>query len=125
MNQETTNPVPPEMVPQVPKPAAKQLFKDFFDKIRQNKKIFWLIVSLFSIIVVITIAGIIFRLIKGQKDASFVPSPTTKVAVVEQKEEEPLDLAKQELESIEARIKDFDIYQKRLSPPAVNFDIEF
>ena len=36
-----------------------------------------------------------------------------------------LDLAKEELETLDARIKGFDINQKRLSPPSVNFKIAF
>ena len=115
-------------VPPVSKLAGlKQLAIGFFQKIYQNKKIFWLITALFSLIILITIAGIIFKLTTG-KAAKVTQTPTpvhlNKVNETEEKKE-PLDLAKEELETLDARIKGFDINQKRLSPPSVNFKIAF
>ena len=119
---------PPEPIPQAPKPTGMvQFAKDFYAKLRSNKKIFWLVIILFSLIILIIIAGIIFRLAGGSKQTTKItatPTPKTQVVAPEEKKE-PLDLAKEELESIDKRIKEFDISQKKLQSPAVNFDIQF
>jgi len=116
--------IPP--VPVQTKPGLRQLAKDMFSKIYANKKIFWLLVSLFSLILLIIIIGTIFKLMGGKTPSPVqeeTPTPQS-VEILEEKKE-PLDLAKEELVSLEKQTQDFDINQKRLQPPNVNFKIDF
>ena len=109
------------------KPTLKQRAIFYWTKFYANKKIFWLIVSLFSLIVLITIAGIIFRLMGGGAIKVYqtpTPSPTIEIGV-DQEKKKPLDLAKEELIRLENQIKNLDIKQQRLTAPAPNFDIDF
>jgi uncharacterized membrane protein YvbJ len=117
-----------QVPPVAQRPNFRQVAKGLFDKIYKNKKIFWLITSLFSIIILIIVAGVIFKL-TSNKSAVVQPktSPTPAVVVTDTQDEnkEPLDLAKEELDNLRKKINEFDINQKRLSPPAINFEISF
>jgi hypothetical protein len=135
MNQENQpTPIQPESpnqaqippVPIKPKPDLRQLAKDMFNKIYANKKIFWILISLFSLILLLIIVGTIFKL-TGGKAPTLVQeeTPTLQSIGVPEAKKEPLDLAKEELVGLEKQIQDFDINQKRLQPPSINFKIDF
>jgi flagellar biosynthesis/type III secretory pathway M-ring protein FliF/YscJ len=116
--------VPPATVQS--KPGFKQLAKDMFNKIYTNKKIFWLLVSLFSLILLIIIIGTIFKLMGGKTPTPVQQeTPTPQGIETLEEKKEPLDLAKEELVDLEKQLQDFDINQKRLQPPSINFKIEF
>lgn len=120
-NQAQISPMPVQT-----KPGLRQLAKDMFNKIYTNKKIFWLLVSLFSLILLIIIVGSIFKLMGGKTPSPVrEETPTPQSVEVPEEKKEPLDLAKEELSSLEKQIKDFDINQKRLQPPSINFKIDF
>ena len=109
------------------KPTLKQRAIFYWAKFCANKKVFWLIVTLFSLVVLITIAGVIFRLASGKAKKILqisTPSPKTEISL-EQKKKEPLDLAKEELIKLDDQIKNLDINQKRLTPPRVDFKVDF
>lgn len=135
MNQENQpNPIQPQNltqaqvppVPPQPKPGFKQLAKDMFNKIYANKKLFWILVSLFSLILLIIIIGTIFKLMGGKAPTLVQEeTPTPQSIGIPEEKKEFLDLAKEELIGLEKQIQDFDINQKRLQPPSINFKIDF
>lgn len=117
----------PDIPIQPSKPTIRQILIDFWNKFYSNKKIFRIIVSLFSLIILIIITGIIFRLTKGNKvkiTVKTTPTPDTQIAA-EENNKKPLDLAKEELQKLKIEIKNLDISQKRLQSPTVNFKVDF
>lgn len=106
-----------------PKPKVGDLVKDVFKKFYQNKKIFWLVVGLFVILVFITIVGLIFSITNGQVKKPVTVAPTPQTASISKIKS--TDETEQALKALKERIFDLDIYQKRLTPPSVKFDIAF
>lgn len=121
-NQEPISAQTPVQIPQPP----KNLLKETWEKIRSNKKLFWLLISLFSVIALIIIAGTIYKLAMGSgtKEKTIVQSPTPQ-ATAQETEAKPLDLVQKEIDSLKSSVNDFDINQRRLTPPTLDFKISF
>lgn len=116
----------PETPIQPPKPTFKERLLGIWNKFYSNKKIFWLITSLFSLIILISISGLIFRLVRSNQKTTIQTSTPTPMAQTQTEEKkEPLDLAKEELTKLDGQIKNLDIKQQKLMPPAVDFKVDF
>lgn len=122
MNQEiVSNPPIPNKAP------IRERFLKAWEEFYSHKKIFWLITSLFFLIFLVTISGIIFKL-SGKNQLGTpkisIPTPTPR-KIHEEEPKEPLDLAKEELIKLNEQIRNLDIRQQRLTPPKPEFKIDF
>lgn len=105
------------------KPRLSDLVKDIFYRFRQNRKIFRLVVTIFIMMFVIIILGIIFSAFKNgdKSEVVITPTPQTNIQPGENGDDETFT----KLDKLKSDIIETDIYQKRLTPPSVNFNISF
>lgn len=142
LNQNTTNNQvqTPQTAQQAPNQEVKNdwktvlstkllpLLKDVGRKVYSNKKIFWLIITLFSLIFLITIVGIIFGNKRGKTSQQALPTPTATPVVQENIQASPsgdiLIDSQTELNKLKNQIKNLDVKQSKLQPPSVDFEIK-
>ena len=134
MNEQPLNPnqvpVTPPPVPQPIRPKisdlVKEVFKKFYEKNSvsgNGKKIFRLVVAIFGVLILVIVAGLIFSASKNGGEIKLFSPPTPEATIVPGKESEDENITK--LKGLKEKIFNLDIYQKRLSPPSVNFTISF
>lgn len=104
------------------------LLKDVGKKIYSNKRIFWLIVTLFSLMFLITVVGVIFGNKGGKTTQQVLPTPTATPFVQENTQASPsgdiLIDSQTELGKLKNQIKNLDVKQSRLQPPSIDFEIK-
>jgi len=127
MNEQNLNtnqaPITPSPVPQPIRPKILDLVKGVAKKMYENKKIFRLMIIILGALLLVTIAGLIFSAAKnrGQIKIAVSPTPQATLQALEKNEDENIT----KLKLLKEKIFNLDIYQKRLSPPSLNFDISF
>ncbi len=150
MNPEQNNqqqvPIQTPPVPPVPKnntkkplniPGKEALLKliaklppplqDLINKFYSNKLIFWTITTLFGLMFLIIVLGLLFgsagntpapvKTTKPTPNSITLPSSTPSVNVLQQ--------TQIELSALKDKINSLDIKQSHLKPPPFNFDIKF
>ncbi len=108
----------------VNKDKLKELLGEVFSKITANKKLTIVLVSIVSIFVLVIIAGIIFRLVNSSKQGAAVatPSPEATPQVILTDESRANELR---LKQLREDIQKIDVNQKYLTPPTLEFEINF
>ena len=116
MNVENISPTPiipiPQPVPRKPIDLVKEKVKNF----TQNKR-------LLGLIFIILIAGVIFSFLNKRVGPKILTSPAPHATQTFKNPE--ANESAEKLKSLKEKIFNLDIYQKRLSPPNINFDITF
>lgn len=131
--QPNTNPVPAktpvlEKFERI-KILLQPFLKDVWNKIYQNKKLFWLFAGILGFIVIIVIVGSIYKL--SQKEPSnfqvikTTPSPQSGFTNKQGKIIDDLTPEENKLYTIKDFLLNFDPWQKRLNPPEIDFKIDF
>lgn len=127
MNEQNLNtnqaPITPPPAPQPPRPKILDLVKEVAKKIYENKKIFRLMIIVLGILLLVTVAGLIFSAAKNRGQIKTAVSPTPQATLQASEKNEDENITK--LKLLKEKILNLDIYQKRLSPPSVNFNISF
>jgi hypothetical protein len=138
---ENNNPTPtpiPQPTPTNPfmvkvneiKAKIMPIFKEVFDKVYKNKMLFWLFVSIFGFMLLLIIVGSIYKATRsGNGDSGILikttPSPISGFINTGQKIYDELTVDEDKLHIINDSFINYDIKQKRLNPPEVDFDISF
>lgn len=110
-----------KVLAKIPQPV-----KNIFSRFYANKKIFWPIAGAFGVIILIIIVGLIFGTKKQRVPTpKSTPTPQVQTTLEASPSGDPLTVIQDQLNSIRSQINGLDVYQERLQPPSVNFDIKF
>ncbi len=125
INQNTTFQIKKRLFPQVKSVAEK--FKILWFKFYSNKKIFWPVSITFGLLILTIILGLVFgnKKIAPVKKAGESPTPFSQITSAACAEGDNLCLNTQKLSNLKGNISDFDPAESKLSPPVLNFDINF
>lgn len=104
-------------------PKFFDLLKDVFKKFRENKKLFRLAVILLGAMFIIIIVGFFFSVFKNRGGPEVAVSPTPQPTQIFENPEANKNIEK--LKNLKEKMFNIDIYQKRLSPPTINFKVDF
>lgn len=138
--QPTTTQPTPTVTPSIPtgQPQGKfaeikdkflPILKETSERVHKNKKLFWIVNSLFGVIVLLIVVGSIYKTIQ-KKSATVVkstPTPTSQSTYVNTGDKiyDDLTLNEDNLHVVKDSLINYDPQQKRLSPPEIDFDISF
>lgn len=128
-NQPEPQPIPQQIVNQPD--AKKDIARDIKNFITQTyvsfkkKKIFMVLVILFGIIILIIITGTIYRLSKSSNQKPIAtnspkPVPTQEIVFTEESKK-----SKSVIETLREKIQKIDISQRYLTPPNIDFKVDF
>lgn len=108
-------------------PTIKSLLPKLKEsKLYKNKLVFWTMTSLFGVLLLVIILGLLF----GNRNRNIVstststPSAQNIVPTITQ-EDGPLFQINRRLIDLKTQIMTFDVKQSRLKAPAINFDVKF
>ncbi len=94
-------------------------------KLYKNKLIFWTITSLFGILFLVLILGLLFgKRSKTETTIKASPTPQSTTQPITQGDG-PLFQIDQKLKDLKTQITNLDVKQSRLRAPTVNFDVKF
>ncbi|HTK03939.1 MAG TPA: hypothetical protein VL401_04220 [Alphaproteobacteria bacterium] len=100
-----------------------QRIKDVLVKFYTNKKIFWPVTIAFSLIFFIILLGLLFgNKTRPISEIKNTPSATPAFQLPDSSSKDPNS---DPLQDLKKKINDFDVKQSRLTPPTINFDIQF
>jgi uncharacterized membrane protein len=132
-----TPPTPPVPIPVAPAPEVKtgitakiyakipQNLKDSLSKFYSNKKLFIPVAAALTLLFLTILIGLIFGS-RGNRTAAVkktaTPTPVAQESAAPGAEEGDKET---KLKSLRDQINTLDVAQKRLSPPSVNFKIDF
>lgn len=103
------------------------LMKDVFGKLYENKRVFYLITSLLGLILLVVIAGVIYKMsdnLAGKAKAVPTVTPEIQTDVVEENLS-PLQKLEKDLMNAKVKIDNLDVKQLQLAPPAIDYKVNF
>lgn len=106
--------------------TPREKVRELWTKFYSNKKVFWPITGAVSFFLLVLIAGLLF----GTRKSTIKPviptsTPAALTTPTPTESGDILTTINVKLIQLDAKIKELDIRQSRLSPPVVNFDIKF
>lgn len=110
-----------KILAKIPQPV-----KNVFVRFYSNKKVFWPIAGALGLVIFIVIIGLLFGT-KQQRapTAKSTPTPQVQTSPEASPSGDPLTIIQNKLDSIRSQINSLDVYQERLQPPSLNFNIKF
>ncbi len=126
MNNNQVNITQPGSTPPPFKDRAVLIAKNIFNKFYSNKRIFWPVTIAFSLIILVTIIGLIF----GTKSRSsqlvrVTPTPTPQNGQEAPTSGNIVTDSQNKLNSLKSQIDGLDVKESRLQPPTINFNVKF
>ena len=100
--------------------------KRFCGKLYSNKRVFFPLVAIVCLLLIIVFFGLIFGN-KREEETDFTDNPGVQVTATPEATESAniITITESELKGLGSQINSFDVYQYKLQPPAINFEIEF
>lgn len=123
------NPIPNQtpinqpVAPTLMRPRFSDLLRDIFKKFRENKKLFRLTVIILGIMFIIIVVGSLFSVFRNQRKPKTLASPTSQPTKIFENLEANKNA--EQLKNLKEKILNLDIYQKRLTPPTIDFKVDF
>ena len=106
--------------------TPQQKLRELWAKFYSKKKVFWPVVGSLILFLLVLVAGLLFGN-RNQTVKPGTPTPTPEVSMTPAPTEsgDILTTINVKLIQLDTKIKELDVRQSRLSPPAVNFNIKF
>jgi hypothetical protein len=105
----------------------KPILKSLWDKFYSNKKIFWPVsIGLGFLFLLILLAAVSAK-IRSTQTTRVTPSPSPFILSTPKASgsSDVLIKSQTKLEDLKNQINNLDVHQSRLTPPVLNFDIQF
>lgn len=113
----------PEIAPVTQRQRLSDLLKDVFKNVRQNKKLMRLVIIILGIFVFIITTGLIYSFFgRNRSTATKVLATPTPIQDLNTVVEDEIQT---KLKNLKQKILNLDIHQKRLSPPNLDFKVDF
>lgn len=109
------------------KNSIKPLLKNVFGKLYENKKMFYLVMSLLGLIVLIIVAGVIYKMsrnLSSRSKVTLTPPPVAET-ITTNENLTPLEKMENDLKATKVKIDALDVKQLPLTPQIIDYKIKF